>query len=69
MKTDKEIFVVNMQDKNLLLNNNLYNLQQNDVLYVEPNKSKGNNSQFGTFESMTLTGVSLLISIISIVTR
>ena len=65
----KEIFVVNMQDKNLLLNNNLYNLQQNDVLYVEPNKSKGNNSQFGTFESMTLTGVSLLISIISIVTR
>lgn len=66
---EKHIFPVNLQDKNLLLNNNVYYLQQNDLVYVEPNKTKGNNSQIGSLESLTLSGVSLLVSIISIIIR
>jgi len=60
---------INLQDKNILLDPEVYYLQQNDVIYVQPNKTKGNNSSFGTLESLTLSGLSLLISVISIITR
>lgn len=65
----KQVYPIDLQDRKLLLKNDLYYLQQNDVLYVEPNKSKGNNSQFGTLEGMTLSAISILISVISIITR
>lgn len=51
---------INLQEDDLLLNKELYFLQQNDKLYVEPNKAKGNNSQFGTLESV---GLSVLVSL------
>lgn len=60
---------INLQDKNILLDPDIYYLQQNDKIYVQPNKTKGNNSSFGTLESLTLSGLSLLISVISIITR
>lgn len=60
---------INLQDKNTLLDNDIYYLQQNDKIYVEPNKAKGNNSSFGTLESLALSGLSLLISIIAIIVR
>lgn len=63
---EKHIYPVNLQDKNLLLNNNLYNLQQNDVIYVEPNKTKGNDSQIGSLQNLVLSGLSLLVSITSL---
>lgn len=60
---------INLQDKNILLDNDIYYLQQNDKIIVSPNKAKGNNSSFGTLESLALSGLSILISVISIVTR
>lgn len=66
---EKHIFPVNLQDRNLLLNNNIYYLQQNDIVYVEPNRTKGNNSQIGSFEGLTISGISLLVSVISIIIR
>ncbi len=60
---------INLQDKNILLNPDVYYLQQNDKIYVQPNKAKGNNSSFGTLETLTLSGLSLIISVISIITR
>lgn len=65
----KKVFTINLQDKNLLLNSEVYNLQQNDVVYVEPNKTKGNNSQFGSLEGMTLPALSIVISIIAILVK
>lgn len=65
----KKVFTINLQDKNLLLNSEVYNLRQNDVVYVEPNKTKGNNSQFGSLEGMTLPALSIVISIIAILVR
>lgn len=66
---ERKIFRIDLQDKNTLLANETYYLQQNDKIYVEPNKSRGNSSQIGTLETLTLSSVSLLISIISIITR
>ncbi|MDH6354362.1 polysaccharide export outer membrane protein [Dysgonomonas sp. PH5-45] len=60
---------INLQDKNILLRTDVYYLQQNDKIYVSPNKTKGNNSAVGTIESLTLSGLSILISVISIITR
>ncbi|MDR1882723.1 MAG: polysaccharide biosynthesis/export family protein [Prevotella sp.] len=60
---------IDMQDKNLALNKDLFYLRQNDKLYVETNKAKGNNSRFGTFESISLSALSIVISIIAIITR
>lgn len=71
VKEDGEIamYRINMQDKNLVLDRNLFYLQQNDKLYVETNKAKGNNSRFGTFESISLSALSIIISVVAIITR
>lgn len=60
---------INLQDKSTLLDKNTFYLQQNDKLYIEPNKTKGNNSRFGTLESIGLSAVSIIISLIAIITR
>lgn len=51
---------INLQEDDFLLNKDIFHLQQNDKLYVETNKAKGNNSQFGTLESV---GLSVIISL------
>ena len=63
------IYTIDMQDKNLVLNKDLYYMQQNDKLYVHTNRAKGNNSSFGTVETIGISSLSLIISIISIITR
>ncbi|MDH6307780.1 polysaccharide export outer membrane protein [Dysgonomonas sp. PFB1-18] len=60
---------IDIQDKDIIQNRNLFYMQQNDKLYVETNKAKGNNSRFGTFETIGLSALSILISIIAIATR
>jgi polysaccharide export outer membrane protein len=60
---------IDLQDKNILLDPDIYYLQQNDKIIVSPNKAKGNNSSFGTLESLALSGLSVLISVIAIITR
>jgi polysaccharide export outer membrane protein len=60
---------INMQDKNLVLNRDIFYLQQNDKIYVEPNKAKGNNSNFGTLQTIGLSALSIVISVIAIITR
>ncbi|GAB6008070.1 polysaccharide biosynthesis/export family protein [Dysgonomonas reticulitermitis] len=60
---------IDLQDKSILLDPDIYYLQQNDKIIVSPNKAKGNNSSFGTLESLALSGLSVLISVISIITR
>lgn len=68
-----KVYNINLQDKNILLDKDIYYLQQNDRLYVEANKARGNSSSWGTVESVTLSSglsaISILISVISIITR
>lgn len=61
------MYRINMQDKNLLKNENIFYMQQNDKLYVETNKAKGNNSSFGTMQSIGLSALSIIVSVISVV--
>lgn len=60
---------INLRDKNLALNKDFFYLQQNDKLYIPLNKARGNSSRFGTLETVALSAVSVIISVIAIATR
>lgn len=51
------------------LNSPYYYLSQNDVVYVEPNKTKVNASVVGPNTAIVLSGVSLLVTIIALTVR
>ena len=57
-----EFVRINLQDKNLALSPYFY-MQQNDVIYVEPNKARGNSSSIGSTENMTISIIGTLISV------
>jgi len=58
---------INLQDKQIIQNHELFFLQQNDKIYVEPNKAKSNNSAYGTEQSLGLTAISVGLSAISLI--
>lgn len=60
---------IDLRDKHFVLNKDLFYLQQSDKIYVQPNRARGNSSSFGTLETITLSALSVLISIIAIATR
>jgi polysaccharide export outer membrane protein len=51
------------------LNSPYYYLAQNDVIYVEPNKAQINNSKLGANTNIIISIASLLITVISVLTR
>lgn len=51
------------------INSPFYYLSQNDVVYVEPNKTKINSSAVGPNISVILTSVSLLITVFALIRR
>lgn len=59
----KSITRINLQNPRLMLEPNVYYLQQNDVLYVEPNKTKAKASSIGTGETYAISIISTLLSI------
>ena len=61
----KEIHVVNLNDAELI-NSPYYYLQQNDIVYVEPNKVKSRNSSIGTSTTLWLSATSILVSLTSL---
>lgn len=52
-----------------ILNSPYYYLAQNDVIYVEPNKAQINNSKLGANTNIIISIASLLITVISVLTR
>ena len=52
-----------------LFNSPYYYMAQNDVLYVEPNKTKMNSSVVGSNTGVILSSVSILITLITLLTR
>ncbi|MDD2474975.1 MAG: polysaccharide biosynthesis/export family protein [Dysgonamonadaceae bacterium] len=63
---NKRIIKINLNDKNVIFSDDFY-LQQNDVVYVEPNKVKAQNSEIGQATSLWISGASILISIAGLV--
>jgi polysaccharide export outer membrane protein len=52
-----------------ILNSPYYYLAQNDVIYVEPSKVQINNSKLGANTNVIISVASLLITVISVLTR
>ena len=61
----QNIYEVNLNDASLL-NSPHYYLQQNDIVYVTPNKSKAKNSDIGSSTSLWFSGTSIAVSLISL---
>ena len=61
----QNVYEVNLHDASLL-NSPYYYLQQNDIVYVTPNKSKAKNSDVGTSTSLWFSGTSVAVSLISL---
>ena len=50
-----------------LFNSPVYYLKQNDVVYVEPNKSRSKSSNFGAAETFGISSLSILLTLTSLV--
>ncbi len=61
----KAIYELDMNDANIIKSPYFY-LQQNDVLYVTPNKTKAKNSDIGQVTSYWVSGTSIMVSIASL---
>ena len=61
----KEVHTLNLNDANLL-NSPYYYLQQNDVVYVEPNNVKAQNSKVGQTTTLWFSATSILVSLTSL---
>ncbi len=62
---EKTIYILNLNDANLI-NSPYYYLQQNDIVYVEPNKVKAQNSSVGSMTTLWFSATSILISLTSL---
>lgn len=56
---------LNLNDANII-NSPYYYLQQNDIIYVEPNKTKAKNSDIGQSTTLIFSATSILISMASL---
>ncbi len=61
----KTIHILNLNDASLI-NSPYYYLQQNDVVIVEPNKAKAQNSSVGSMTTLWFSATSILISLASL---
>jgi polysaccharide export outer membrane protein len=61
----KQIYTLNLNDANLV-SSPYYYLQQNDIVYVEPNKVKSRNSNISTSTTIWFSATSILISMASL---
>lgn len=61
----KQFITLNLNDADLLLSP-YYQLQQNDILYVTPNKAKAQSADIGPSTTLWITGFSVLLSIASL---
>ena len=63
---EKAVHRMDLMDANII-NSPYYYLQQNDVIYVEPNKTKARNSAIGQSTTLWISIVGSLISLASLV--
>lgn len=62
----RQIVELNLNDANLVLSPYYY-MQQNDILYVTPNKTKAKNSDIGNTTTTVISATSILVSIASLI--
>lgn len=59
---NQRVILMDLKDRNIIYSPYYY-LQQNDVLYVEPNKTKARNSEIGSATGIWLSATSVMISV------
>lgn len=64
-KGQRHIYTININDATLIYNP-LYQLQQNDIIYVTPMKVKAKNSYYSANTSILFTSISLVTSLTSV---
>ena len=64
-KGHKEVYTLNLNNAEII-NSPYYYLQQNDIVYVEPNSVKAKNSSIGQSTTLWFTATSILISLTSL---
>lgn len=62
----RNIYTLNLNDANLILSPYYY-MQQNDILYVTPNKEKAKNSDIGNSTTLWVSATSIMVSIASLI--
>lgn len=62
----KKTYRLDLRNKELL-NSPFYYLQQNDILYIQPNKPRSRGAALGVVETLTISLLGTLISITSLV--
>lgn len=62
---NRQIHELDLTDANLILSP-FYHLEQNDVIYVTPNKTKARNSDVGSSTSLWFSAVSITVSLASL---
>ena len=65
---ERKFVTIDLTNKKLF-DSPYYYLAQNDVIYVEPNKTKVNSSAVGSNAGLILSSISTLISLVAILTR
>jgi polysaccharide export outer membrane protein len=61
----REIILLNL-NKADIIGSPYYYMQQNDIIYVSPNKTKAKNSDIGQSTSLWISGTSILVSLASL---
>lgn len=64
---ERVIYTVNLNDRKIF-NSPAYFLEQNDVVYVEPNQSRANSARYGAAENHRISTLSVLISLATMAT-
>ncbi|MBQ7423273.1 MAG: polysaccharide export protein [Prevotella sp.] len=61
----KSVHILDLNDANII-NSPYYYLQQNDIIYVEPNKVKAQNASVGQVTTLTMSAIGVLVSVASL---
>lgn len=61
----QQIVTLNLNEADVILSNYYY-LQQNDIVYITPNKAKARNSDIGSSTGLWMSGTSILVSIVGL---
>ena len=62
----KSIHILNLKDANII-NSPYYYMKQNDIIYVEPNKTKSQESKIGEKTGLWISGASIFISFVGLI--
>jgi polysaccharide export outer membrane protein len=67
-KGKREIINLNLNNAEIITSPYYY-LQQNDIIYVSPNKTKAKNSDIGQSTSLWFSAISIVLSIANLLIR